>query len=105
MRSLILVLAGLMLLGAAGCMTVTDPLGHRDALEDAQKRYTDLIRWRDAERAAIFVDPEMRKDFLEQAEELENLEISDYELGTSSSATVTRLRRSTSRIEAIRSRT
>lgn len=81
MRSLTLVFAGLIVLATAGCMTVTDPLGHRDALEDAQKRYTDLIRWRDAERAAIFVDPEMRKDFLEQAGELENLEISDYELG------------------------
>ena len=81
MRSLFLLLAGLLVLGTGGCMTVTDPLGHREALEDAQKRYTDLIRWRDAERAAIFVDPELRKDFLEQAEELENLEISDYELG------------------------
>jgi len=81
MRTLFVLLAALLGLGLAGCMTVTDPLGHRDALEDAQKRYTDLIRWRDAERAAIFVDPELRKDFLEQAEELENLEISDYELG------------------------
>lgn len=81
MRSALLLLATVVVLGASGCMSVVDPLGHRDALEDAQKRYTDLIRWRDAERAAVFVDPELRKDFLEQAKALETLEISDYELG------------------------
>jgi hypothetical protein len=81
MRSALLLLAGVVVLGTSGCMSVADPLGHRNALEDAQKRYTDLIRWRDAERAAIFVDPELRKEFLEHAKALETLEISDYELG------------------------
>ncbi len=82
MRRVLLLLAGLLMLCAAGCVSaLVDPLGHRDALEDAQKRYTDLIRWRDAERAAIYVDPKLREDFLEHAKELETLEISDYELG------------------------
>jgi hypothetical protein len=71
----------LALLLAQGCMSPRDPMGHRDALKDAQKRYTNLIRWRDAERAVEFVDPELRDKFLANAAELENLEISDYELG------------------------
>lgn len=66
---------------AAGCATVSDPLGHRDALEDAQKRYTDMIRWREAERAVQFVEPSMREQFLAHAGLLETLEISDYQLG------------------------
>jgi hypothetical protein len=82
MRTQLLLLSALCAIAATGCMTVIeDPLGHREALEDAQKRYTDLIRWRDAEKAAVYVDPELRKAFLDQAEELETLEISDYELG------------------------
>jgi hypothetical protein len=82
MRNLLFLLTAVCAFAATGCMTVIeDPLGHREALEDAQKRYTDLIRWRDAEKAAIYVDPELRKEFLDQADELETLEISDYELG------------------------
>lgn len=66
---------------ALGCASMSDPLGHRDALSDAQKRYTDLIRWRDAAKASIFVEPTLRKQFLAQADLLETLEISDYEIG------------------------
>jgi hypothetical protein len=69
------------LLLAAGCVSPSDPLGRRDALEDAQKRYTDLIRWGDAERAVKFVDPELREQFLAHAGDLESLAISDYDVG------------------------
>ena len=82
MRRVWLLLTALAVAGSTGCMTALgDPLGHRDALAESQKRYTDLIRWRDAERAAIYVDPELREAFLAHAKELETLEISDYELG------------------------
>jgi hypothetical protein len=74
-------LALCLLLLATGCIKPNDPLGHRDALTDAQKRYTNFIRWRDAEKAVQFVDPELRKNFLAHAAELEDLEISDYEVG------------------------
>ena len=66
---------------ALGCTTVNDALAHRDQLEQAQKRYTELIRWRDAERAARFVRPERRAAFLEAAKALELIEISDFKLG------------------------
>jgi hypothetical protein len=65
---------------AAGCVT-SDPLGHRDALEDAQRRYTNMIRWRDAEKAVQFVDPELREQFLAHAKALDLLDISDYDIG------------------------
>jgi hypothetical protein len=68
------------LLWLSACVSPTDPLGRRDDLQETQKRYTDLIRWRDAERAAAFVDPELRAKFLEQAKALDSLEISDYEV-------------------------
>ena len=78
MRVLIAIAAALL---ALGCTTLGDPLGHRDALEDAQKRYTDLIRWRDAAKASVFVEPSERNAFLAQANLLDTLEISDYEIG------------------------
>jgi hypothetical protein len=66
---------------ALGCQTAKDPFDHRGALVTAQKKYTNLIRWRDAERAAVFIVPERRARFLELAGNLELMEISDYELG------------------------
>lgn len=69
------------LLLATSCVSPRDPLGHRDALSDAQKRYTNFIRWRDAEKAVQFVEPELRKEFLSHASALELLEISDWEVG------------------------
>jgi hypothetical protein len=74
-------MALLALVVAVGCTSPTDPLDHRGALKDTQKRYTNFLRWRDAERAAQFVVPERRAKFLSLAKELENLEIGDYELG------------------------
>jgi len=65
----------------AGCVSPSDPLGHRDALEDAQKRYTNFIRWGDAEKAVQFVEPDLRAKFLAQASNLELLAISDYDIG------------------------
>jgi len=71
----------LALVFAFGCATAKDPLDHRGALKDTQKRYINFIRWHDAERAAVFVVPTKRAAFLAAAKELETLEISDYELG------------------------
>jgi hypothetical protein len=76
-----LVLTAAWLALAAGCVSPSDPLDHRGALEDAQKRYTNMIRWRDAAKAVQFVEPSLRDQFLAHAGELESLEISDYDLG------------------------
>lgn len=68
-------------LAATGCVSPSDPLSHMDSLEYAQKRYTEAIRWGDLERAARYVDPEMRDDFLALSEAFEDIRITDYEIG------------------------
>ena len=72
----------LALLTLAGCVSPTDPLGRKQALEDSQRRYTNLIRWGDIEKASEFVDPALRQDFLGYAEELESMRVTDFEIGT-----------------------
>ena len=67
---------------ATGCTTLfTDPLGRRDALEEQQRSYTQLIRWGDVERAAEFVDPEMRADFVAYAPAFDAIRITDFDIG------------------------
>lgn len=64
-----------------GCVSPSDPLAHMESLELAQKRYTEAIRWGDLERAARYVDPEMRDDFLALSEAFEDIRITDFEIG------------------------
>lgn len=77
-NALVLALVGC-LLGA--CVSPTDPLGREDALVDAQRKYTELIRWGDVEFAVQYVVPEMREDFLRLAKTMAHLRITDYEIG------------------------
>jgi hypothetical protein len=67
-------------LGAA-CVSPTDPLGREDALQEAQKKYTELIRWGDVQRAGMYVDPELRESFLELADSMADLRFTDFEIG------------------------
>ena len=75
----------LVLLSLAGgpfaCFSPTDPLGREDALKDAQKRYTDLVRWGEIEKAGAYVDPDQRDAFLALAKQYEALRITDTETG------------------------
>jgi hypothetical protein len=71
----------LLALSLLGCQVFTDPLGRRDALEESQKKYTDLIRWGEITAAASYVEPDLREDFLELVPVFENIRITDYELG------------------------
>lgn len=77
-RAAVLVL----LAGAFGaCVSPTDPLGREEALEEAQRRYTELVRWGEAEQAGRYVDPELRDEFVRLARQLGDLRITDYEIG------------------------
>jgi hypothetical protein len=71
----------LLCLALAACISPTDPLGREDALQDAQKKYTELIRWGDVQRAGAYVDPELREEFLALASSMEDLRITDFEIG------------------------
>lgn len=76
--ALLLALVGSLL---AGCVSPTDPWGREDALEEAQRKYTELIRWGDVERAAQYVVPDQRDAFLRLAASMAHLRITDYEIG------------------------
>jgi hypothetical protein len=65
---------------SAGC-AATDPLGRIDALEIAQKQYTDMVRWGNVEQAQKFVDPALRAEFVQLAAAFEALRITEAEIG------------------------
>lgn len=75
-------LLGLALLGALGCaMASFDFTGKERALEDAQRRYTELVRWGEIEGASAYVDPALATDFLDIAERFRDIHFSDFEIG------------------------
>ena len=77
-----LALAGVLVLApVAGCVSFTDPLGRHEALEETQRKYTDLVRWGDLEAAEVFVDPEFREEFKDLAADFAKLRITDHAVG------------------------
>ncbi len=80
---------------ATGCgSTFADPLGRENSLEEAQRRYTQLVRWGEIEKASAFVVPELQEAFLLHGPQLDALRFTDFETGSieyadEDSATVT----------------
>jgi hypothetical protein len=68
-------------LAVAGCASFSDPLGRHEALEMAQKRYTEAIRWGDLDRARRYVEPELRDAFALLTPAFEEMRITDFEIG------------------------
>ncbi|HKA16618.1 MAG TPA: hypothetical protein VKH41_16475 [Myxococcota bacterium] len=68
-------------IGVAACVSPGDPLERGEALKQAQHRYTEALRWGDLDKAARYVDPEMRSDFLALADAFETIRITDYDIG------------------------
>ena len=64
-----------------GCAALSDPLGRQEALELAQKQYTEAIRWGYLERARAFIDPEERDAFELLTPIFEEIRITDFEIG------------------------
>jgi hypothetical protein len=82
MRGAIAQLVGLLVVCAVtGCVSFSDPLGRHDALEVAQKQYTEAIRWGYLERARLFVDPEERSAFELLMPMFDEIRITDFEIG------------------------
>jgi len=77
-------LAGL-LLSTFGCafgeIRPGDPFDRKWTLEQAQHRYTTLLRWSQFEKAKKFVAMEDRDEFMDLAESLEDVRFTDYESG------------------------
>ena len=71
----------LVLLAASGCAAFGDPMGRERALEGAQLRYTQHVRWGNFEAASEFVDPEQRDAFRGQAPAFDGIRITEYDIG------------------------
>jgi hypothetical protein len=70
----------LLLTSLVACQSITDPLGRQEALEDAQRRYTDFVRWGDLGRASRYLEPEARAAFLQNVAQLEHIRVTDFDV-------------------------
>ena len=75
-------ISGVLLL-SFGCLATlaSDPMGRKYSLENAQRQYTEAIRWGQFDEAAAFVVPELREEFYSFTEALEEIRFTDYEIG------------------------
>jgi hypothetical protein len=73
-------LLGFALLATLGCASL-DFTGKRYALEEAQRRYTELVRWGEIEGASAYVDPAITADFLVTAKRFQDIRFTDFESG------------------------
>jgi hypothetical protein len=77
---LVLALGALSSLGCSfGEIYITDPLLRQAALSDQQKHYSSLIRWSAFHKAAKYVQPERRAEFMKVAPPLKEFRFTDYE--------------------------
>lgn len=67
------------LVGLGCASTMTDPTGRLTSLEEAQRRYTQLVRWGEIKRASAFVEPEIREEFLRYAPYFDQIRITDVD--------------------------
>lgn len=71
-------------LASTGCVLIgelADPTGRQKSLEDSQKRYTELVRWGQLERASEYVDPKLREEYLNHAAAFAKIRFTDFESG------------------------
>jgi hypothetical protein len=68
------------LMTTLGCASsLADPTGRFNSLEEAQRRYTKLVRWGEIKRASMYVEPELRDEFVSYAAAFEMIRITDTE--------------------------
>jgi len=70
------------LLATLGCAnSLFDFTGKESALEEAQGRYTELVRWGEIVGASAFVDPAIAANFLSTAERFQHIRFTEFESG------------------------
>ena len=70
------------LLAMLGC--ASNPFGDSDkqiALKDAQRRYTELVRWGEIDSASFYVDPAIASEYLDTAELFQDIRFTNFESG------------------------
>lgn len=85
-RGLWLVLLTLPLWLNTGCIAlvgemIDDPMGHKAALREAQREYTNAVRWGEIITAAGFVAPEIREEFLSYEGEFDGIRVTEFDVG------------------------
>ena len=82
MRKTMTTALAMVILAAIGCLgTFSNPSGKKNSLEDSQRRYTELVRWGEIERASAFVDPELQDAFLDHTKAIQKIRFTDFESG------------------------
>ncbi len=82
MRLAVAPLLGFALFATLGCVTAPfDFSGKERGLEEAQRRYTELVRWGEIESASAYVDPAVAADYLDNAERFRGIRFSDFKSG------------------------
>jgi hypothetical protein len=70
------------LLATLGCVgPIFGTKAKEVALEDAQRQYTELVRWGEIEEASAYVDPAISADFLVTAERFQGIRFTDFKSG------------------------
>ena len=64
---------------AFGEIRLDDPLDRELSLEEAQQRYTVLVRWNDVNKAAKFVSPDTRAEYLANFPNFRHIRITEFE--------------------------
>ena len=86
LRPLVLIALVALLGTLTGCafgeFRPSDPFDRQLTLDQAQHRYTVLVRFSDFERASAFVDAEHREDFTRRMKALDDARFTDYESET-----------------------
>jgi hypothetical protein len=77
--ALAVVLAGLTSACSFGEVYLHDPFLREVSLAEIQMKYSSLVRWSSFHKAAKYVDPDARDDFLALLPPLETFRFSDYE--------------------------
>ncbi len=65
---------------AFGEVNWSDPLKRGFTLKDAQRRYTEYVRWSAFDKASNYVKPEQRDDYMARAPSARELRFTDYEM-------------------------
>ena len=86
-RSTVIVLSLSWLVFSSGCFwpliaeVANDPMGAKAALDLAQRKYTNAVRWGDIGEAVRLVHPDLREEFLSYEGEFEGIRVTDFEVG------------------------
>jgi hypothetical protein len=76
-RIMVAVMVMSLAMGLGCASTLADPTGRYNSLEEAQRRYTELIRWGEIKRASQYVEPELREEFVSYVLVFEQIRITD----------------------------